>query len=717
MKITIELLSDICIGSGESYNSVIDTDVTYDDYGLPYIPAKRIKGCIREAGLELKDFGLIKATEFEEIFGREGDQSSAFSLSNAYLSNYEETCKALDSCGWEDLKSPQNVLNQYTYTRTSTAVDLETGVADKNTLRTIRVIEKGLKFEAECNWKREVSNKDVLKQAVSLVKHIGISRTRGLGLVRLALEEEKIDQCETKCSRIMFTKDKLGEKNKIKYTIHLNSAVICKSPQGNQAVTQDYISGSKILGLIAEGLKDKYQEFMNCENEVIVSNAYVMNDGKRCVPARISLQKEKDQSYDENGNLKLKDMILLKSADEIRGKQMTPANIPYIDETGTKVEVTTQISYHHQRPADKSVGKATGTDGSSFYQLASISRNQDFCGYIYADKKQAEMIMDVMESLNEVRIGYGRSSEFGAVDLKLESVEPVSVKSETCKDAVITLASDVILYNEMGMLTTDIRVLEQVLRNVTGAADLVLRNPFLRFETIGGYNVTWRRRKPVFSALGKGSTFLIHSDIGFDIGKLDGSFIGERISEGYGEILGEKIFDSLDVTVRKRELSKEEPEMAEKNSEMAKPEQVQINSDILARLLQNEFAGRMENAIREIWEEKKKKYKDSLDGLNAGIAKLRAIFKAVNSYEEMQEQVEGIEKNEKNSLCKDLIGFVNPCEVAETITEEMKESYTSEFENQWSEEETFRQAYLFYLAELKYFVKELLNSKKEEKKK
>ena len=55
MKITIELLSDICIGSGESYNSVIDTDVTYDDYGLPYIPAKRIKGCIREAGLELKD--------------------------------------------------------------------------------------------------------------------------------------------------------------------------------------------------------------------------------------------------------------------------------------------------------------------------------------------------------------------------------------------------------------------------------------------------------------------------------------------------------------------------------------------------------------------------------------------------------------------------------------------------------------------------------------
>lgn len=49
----------------------------------------------------------------------------------------------------------------------------------------------------------------------------------------------------------------------------------------------------------------------------------------------------------------------------------------------------------------------------------------------------------------------------------------------------------------------------------------------------------------------------------------------------------------------------------------------------------------------------------------------------------------GIEKNEKNSLCKDLIGFVNPCEVAETITEEMKESYTSEFENRGQKKKHF----------------------------
>ena len=54
MKITIKLLSDLCTCSGETYNSDVDMDVVYDENGIPYIPAKRIKGCIREAAHEMK---------------------------------------------------------------------------------------------------------------------------------------------------------------------------------------------------------------------------------------------------------------------------------------------------------------------------------------------------------------------------------------------------------------------------------------------------------------------------------------------------------------------------------------------------------------------------------------------------------------------------------------------------------------------------------------
>ena len=333
MRIQIKLLSDLCTCSGETYNSIVDTDVTYDENGIPYIPAKRIRGCIREAGLEMLEFSLISQQEYEKVFGREGNQNSAFSLSNAYISGYEEVTEALQKTPFTELKSPQNVLEQYTATRTQTAVDLRTGVADKNSLRTIRVIRKGLIFEADCNWNKKTSENifrsEILGQAVSLVKHMGMSRTRGLGLVQMKISDAAD---ERKYSHVLFDRGQLSNRNKITYKITLKSPMVCKSPQGNQAATQNYIAGSKVLGLIAEALKDDgYRKLMSEGEVLIVSNAYPMYKGKRTVPARISLQKVKDQPYEKDGTMRIKDMLLLKSPKEIEGKQMTPANIPYIE--------------------------------------------------------------------------------------------------------------------------------------------------------------------------------------------------------------------------------------------------------------------------------------------------------------------------------------------------------------------------------------------------
>lgn len=90
MKIKIELLSDLCTCSGETYNSMVDMDVVYDENGIPYIPAKRLKGCVRESALEMQELGIITAEEYEKIFGREGNVRSAFSLSNAYILDFDE---------------------------------------------------------------------------------------------------------------------------------------------------------------------------------------------------------------------------------------------------------------------------------------------------------------------------------------------------------------------------------------------------------------------------------------------------------------------------------------------------------------------------------------------------------------------------------------------------------------------------------------------------
>lgn len=668
---------------------MVDMDVVYDENGIPYIPAKRIKGCIREAALEMVEIGIIEKKQYERIFGKEGDSRAAFTLSNAYITGYSEAVEALQACSHRELVSQQNVLNQYTYMRTQTSVDLETGVADENSLRTLRVVKKGLVFEADCEVWDQTENLEVFEQAVSLVKHMGMSRTRGLGLVNLTLEKTS----STNIQHVKIKKEQLSEKNKIIYEIKLKSAMICKSAKGNQADTQDYIAGSKVLGLIAGALgSDMYKELMGQEDELIVSNAYILNHEQRCVPGRISLQKEKDQPYDKNGEMIVLDMLY---EPDVSKKQMTPANIDYIDKNGVKTDVITEISYHHQRAKDKSIGRATGeNDGSSFYQLCSISAGQSFGGYIYANKEQAERIIDAVNRLGNVRMGYGRSSEFGAVNFELNSVIPVEKKENIVHEVVLTLTADMILYNENGVLTTEIKELKKYLEEILDVSDIEIRNPFLQFVTVGGFNVTWGRRKPIFNALGKGTTMILSSKKGFNIEVLNHTFIGERVAEGYGEVIAEELGQTAEVCIKKT---------------IARNEDLQLvcndRVELIQKLLQTEFERRIQSSVREKLANNRQKYESKSDTLNSAVAKLRVIYKTENSYEAMLEQVAGIEAGEKNGLCKELTRLIKPEELKCEVTKAMESEYNMKFLNAWNEETLYKKVYRAYITELKQFVR------------
>lgn len=696
MKIRIELLSDLCTYSGETYNSLVDMDVIYDEYGIPYIPAKRIKGCIREAALEMQELGVISAEEYHRLFGREGNQKSTFWLSNAYIKDYKQILSDLQKFQVKELVTPQNVLEQYTSMRTQTAVNLENGVADKTSLRTMRVVNKGLVFEAECAVKEE--DKKNFKNAASLVKHMGVSRTRGLGLVCMTVDEKSEEKkWRGKREALLALKEQLGEHNRMEYQIHLNSAMICKSAQGNQAVTQDYIAGSKVLGLLASKMGDeRYRNLMKNEG-FQVSNAYIMSESKRCIPARISLQKIKDQSYKEDGTITLKDAV----CGTVRTKeQMTAAGADYMDSENRICEVTTEISYHHQRPKNKAIGKATGLDdGSSFYQLGAICADQTFGGYIYADKESAEKILDTLAERKEIRMGYGKSSEFGAIELNITNVRTPEVHSKRVNDAVITLASDVILYNENGMLTTDTETLKEYLKDMVNAADLEIRRPFLRYETIGGYNTTWKCRKPIFYALGKGSVFVLHSDQGFDLDLLNRQFIGERVAEGYGELYAEPLKDTVEVQAKKS------GKYPYQKAEQTESEQ----TELIKKLLDAEFERRIGYEIRKRLGKEKdiERSKDKENVLRAAVAKMRVMFKNENSYEAMKKQVDAIESDEKRALCQSLLCLVVPQDLKTEISKDMTEAYGQEFSCQWTETELYKKIYRIYISELKYLAKAL----------
>ena len=41
--VTISLESNCLLGSGEGWGSVVDADIVFDNIGLPYFPARRLK--------------------------------------------------------------------------------------------------------------------------------------------------------------------------------------------------------------------------------------------------------------------------------------------------------------------------------------------------------------------------------------------------------------------------------------------------------------------------------------------------------------------------------------------------------------------------------------------------------------------------------------------------------------------------------------------------
>jgi CRISPR-associated protein Csx10 len=206
-KIKIQLLSDVLPGSGEGYGAIIDTDIVFDEVGLPYIPAKRIKGCLRESAhdvcemlgmssfpdppIELsKDSPENEFRIIKKYFGSRGqEKSSPFYLSNFKLPEHNSNFTAL--CYFQEkypnIISIEGVLKFFTSMRQNTAIG-KTGTADDHSLRTSRVLTKGAEFAGSVQVLTEDEEfEQLLALACLNLRRFGSMRRRGFGEIKCRL--------------------------------------------------------------------------------------------------------------------------------------------------------------------------------------------------------------------------------------------------------------------------------------------------------------------------------------------------------------------------------------------------------------------------------------------------------------------------------------------------------------------------------------------------
>lgn len=204
-KIKIKTNSNILLSSGEGWAGTIDSDIVYNEFGMPYFPAKRLKGLIRESTMEVMEMlslgkeELPYNVEFNNLFGSIGTENhSKIAFNDLQLEKNEEIVEWLNFLFNEQSNyfDKNAVLDYFTDIRMQTAVD-EKGITEKHSLRTLRVLRRDLKFCGDIDNYESLSSveENLLSLAVNNLKRVGINRNRGFGNVNciLKLDEQPMN--------------------------------------------------------------------------------------------------------------------------------------------------------------------------------------------------------------------------------------------------------------------------------------------------------------------------------------------------------------------------------------------------------------------------------------------------------------------------------------------------------------------------------------------
>lgn len=195
-----ELVSDATFGRGDGVAGLVDVEVQHDEYGLPYLGGRALKGLLGEDCANLL-FALGqqgKKTRWEKaaqwLFGNPGSVADDAALLHVGDARLPQDLRRAVRVGVEreELQREQ-VLESLTAIRRQTAVDPTTGAPQKETLRGIRVILRRTPFEAQLRFSQQPTDDDLalLSACVMAFRRAGTGRNRGRGEIKARLYDTK----------------------------------------------------------------------------------------------------------------------------------------------------------------------------------------------------------------------------------------------------------------------------------------------------------------------------------------------------------------------------------------------------------------------------------------------------------------------------------------------------------------------------------------------
>lgn len=548
-KLSITLKSDLCVGSGYSYAGIVDSDICYNENGIPYIPGRRLKGCLREAG------ELIGIENLAEVFGVAGnDKVQGIWIQNAYPEGYEHLDQELTAIRkgnseYAAYLTQQKVLSNFTRIKAQTQIIKETGVAKENTLRYIRVVNqyspidgKEMRFSAVIKFD---CDEEVMIRVVKALRHIGMDRNRGLGNVKCELKEIKKEK-----DKKVLEASEGDEWIRLEYVVRNTQALMMSNSSDTE--TERYISGQSVLGALAgkyleaETKGAESQEFRELflKGKARFENLYpcvpVIENGKisgyqRCEPAPLFLNRLKKTR-------KLVNLAARREEELIAEYNPNGGNQPkklktefVVFRSGSEVDLTepmVDIIYHHSK-------RQKSPDGSNgiLYTSEVLREGQYFKGSIITERKYADLLKSLLQA-GTLRFGKSRSAQYGTCELEGEIQEyPYEFAEELKKDEriLVVFTSDAVFLGENGYTTR----YEEVRHIVADHLGLKYKNEgeekysSIQTKVMNGYQTVWNMKKPSVPAIQSGSVI---EYVAAEDCKVNSQWVGVKNLEGYGTI-------------------------------------------------------------------------------------------------------------------------------------------------------------------------------------
>lgn len=453
-----------------------------DEFGLPFLPAYLLRRTLRETEqLESEDFVLM----------------------HARIAHHDAICSMLGN-----LEYPEAVFVPFVFSQFSA----------------VNGLKEGLEFEAQLEAPVELQAQ--IKCAAESIKELRDTDGKLLGHIEVKVYWNKHVVKTTASWHAPWYMDK--KYTTLSYTLQVRSPLCFSTPYEQTSKTRSYMEGGWMRQAILRGLGKDVAGFFK-EGGLSCSHAFVMINGKRSMPSSYTFATRKLEKTD------LRDRI----SDGKRPDDWEPLvamRDSFVDDVSAMNVAVATVDKRRVH-----VGTAQLKEG--------ISEGQQFAGKIHGTYHQLRAVYEFMVKNPVFQVGDFTEAGCGEVLCHVDKLEEEQeVESLMLSHFDVFCLSPVLLTDSYGLTNCETETfLKEIEYWLKAEGKLKVEKVY---REIGMFNSTdpyWRKHGANVQGNDQGSAYRIRTkdDSPIDVAPLMKAKLGDRVEEGFGDILVMKAVDSF----------------------------------------------------------------------------------------------------------------------------------------------------------------------------